>query len=419
MVRLVSDPRVWNSIRWLYMGAGVLFLANITLGIVNVFTPGALPRGQLLSHFHAGTIGWITLSIIATMLWVFTAGRQVAANVAAFITGLTVVSILAVAGYIAAFGLVFNGDGPFWLLPLFGVPSWLVILAATIFAGTQFKHQAVVTTVHLLFFGALLVASLGATMGVLQGLSYVRGSYPGPPGADGLGAHAGPMEMYLGLAFAGLAELLVGRNWEQRWTKAGMTQMVLSVVGGYLGSIALYANIGPLIPLGLLLYLVSFGIYFARIGWRTFTVNPFKPGRAAAIFWGGLAYPFNIILFVILVALFFVPGNPLPHDLGVIFAHVSFIGAGTNFILATQSVYGDRGAPVHKWQGPAHWLLNLGMLVFFAGEVMAERREGALVMAVGVLAALFIVWSRLGASWQPPGMDTVSVLSPPPPPPMR
>src|SRR5687768_5636508 len=98
MLAPILDPRVWNSVRWLYMGSGVLFLANIGLGILNVFTPGALPRGQLLAHFHAGTIGWITLSIVATSLWLFTAARTVTPAAQRFITGLTVVAVLAVAG---------------------------------------------------------------------------------------------------------------------------------------------------------------------------------------------------------------------------------------------------------------------------------------------------------------------------------
>jgi len=254
-------------------------------------------------------------------------------------------------------------------------------------------------------------------MGVLWGLSYSTGSYPGPSGTNGIGAHAAPMEMYMGLAFAGLAEILVGGNEAKRWTKPGMAQAALAVGGGFLASLALYANLGPVIPLSLLLFLVSFGIYFSRIGWRTFKVNPFQPGRSAAVFWGGLAYPIHIIAFVLLVAIYFVPGRELPHAYGVVFAHIAFIGAGTNFLLATQSAYGDRGAPPSRWQTLAHWTQNIGMLAFFAGELVAGRREGALLMAAGVLGGLFIVWSRLGASWHPPQEPAVEAQPPSMPPP--
>jgi len=76
----VRDPHVWSTVRWLYFGSGLLFLLNISLGILNVFTPGDLPRGQLLAHLHAGTIGWITLSVIATTLWVYSWARFMAST---------------------------------------------------------------------------------------------------------------------------------------------------------------------------------------------------------------------------------------------------------------------------------------------------------------------------------------------------
>lgn len=396
----ITDAKVWNSVRWLYMGSGVLFLANIGLGILNVFTPGEISRGQVLSHFHAGTIGWITLGVIATTIWLFMAGREAPSWVSRFIAGLTILALLSVAGYIAAFGLAFNQDVGYWILPIFGIPSWLVIVAATVFAGTQLKKQPVVTAVHVLLFCALLVGSFGGAMGVIQGIYYTTGSYPGPAGADGLGAHAGPMEMYLGLAFAALLEFLVGGTVSRRWTRPAMAQASLAVAGAVIGSAALYANLGQLVPLSLGLYLVSFGFYFARVGWRSLRLNPMRPGRNAAVFWAGLAYPVYVLAFVYLVAVYFVPDKPVPHAFEVIFVHTAFIGAGTNLLLATQSLFAGGPQPV-RWVATATWALNLGMLAFFAGEVTAERREGALLMAAGVLAALVVVWTRLGARWHP------------------
>lgn len=404
MIPPVKDPRVWNSVRWLYVGSGVLFLANISLGITNVFSPDTIARGQILSHFHAGTIGWITLSIIATTLWVFTGQRDVSRGYGTFVAALVGVALVAVAGYIAGFGLFFNGDVGAWILPLFGVPSWLVILSAMILTWTQLKQQPVLTTVHLLLFGSLLVASLGATMGVLRGLQFEMGKYLGPAGADQVGAHAAPMEMYLGLAFAGLVELLVRNNDAARWTKPGLWQTILGVAGGFIGSFSLYVGVPQASGIALLAFLVSFGFYFGRVGWRTFTINPFQAGRAPALFWAGLFYPIYILMFIYLVAVYFIPGraDELPHWLGIIFAHLAFIGAGTNLLLATQSAYGDAGAPPHRWLSAGFWTLNLGMFAFFASEAMADRREGALLMALGVLASLVIVWLRLGSHWTPP-----------------
>lgn len=407
MIPRVADGRVWSTIRWLYIGSGLLFLANISLGILNVFTVGEIPRGQVLSHLHSGTIGWITLSVVATTFWVYTGERVVSEAYVRFLQGVTIVGLLAVPGYVMGFGAAFNGDGPFWLLPLFGIPTGLVIVASFVFAAMQLKHQAVVTTTHLLFFGALLVASLGASMGVLWGLTYETGAYPYPSGAqvNPIGAHAGPMDMYLALAFAGLVELMLHPGDRAPWTKSGMAQMILGVFGAFVISGALYVGAAAIIPLALLSFLATFVVYVVRIGWRTFHTNPFGPGTAVSLFFGGLWFPVYIGLFVFLVAAYFVPGKAPPEALLVAFVHITFVGTATNLLLAAQSAYAGGREVLAKLQPVAGWLLNLGLVAFIAGEYMAGRREGALVMAVGVLLSLGVVWARLGRHWMPLGRE--------------
>ncbi|HEX9817105.1 MAG TPA: hypothetical protein VGB18_09010, partial [Candidatus Thermoplasmatota archaeon] len=144
------------------------------------------------------------------------------------------------------------------------------------------------------------------------------------------------------------------------------------------------------------------GIYIARIGWRTFTINPLRPGPAAAQFWGGLSFPAYVLLFVYFVAAFFIPGNAPPHALLILFVHLGFVGAATNLILATQSSFAGPGKPSANMEMAALWILNVGFLAFMAGEFMAERREGALIMALGAILSLLVVWSRLGSSWHGP-----------------
>jgi hypothetical protein len=412
MLARVSDARVWSSIRWLYIGAGLLFLANISLGILNVFTEGALPRGQLLAHLHSGTIGWITLSVIATMFWVYTGERTVSDAYANFVKTFVVLALLIVPGYVMGFGLAFSGVASFLLLPLFGIPAALLIITSLAFAITQLKKQPVVSTIHLLFLGALIIASLGATMGVLWGLTYETGAYPYPDreGVEPIGAHAGPMDMYLILAFAGMIELMLAPAQPQRWTKSGLAQMVLGIVAAFIISGALYAGLGQIIPLSLLCYLVSFGFYMARTGWRTFRINPFGPGPAAAQFWGGLSLPAYIVLFVVFVVVYFVPGVDPPHALLILFAHLGFVGMATNLILATQSSFAGTQGASPAMERAALWILNLGFLAFMAGEFLADRREGALLQALGAIMSLIVVWSRLGGSWHGPAAPSPPLI---------
>lgn len=392
----VSDPRVWRSVRTLYVGSGILFLATIALGVLNAFTDGDLPRGQVLAHFHSGTIGWVTLSVVATSLWVFTGQRAVGDRYAGTAWLLAWTGIVAVAGYVVGFYLAFNGQGPFWLLPLFGIPAWLVIVGAFLLTAVELRRQEVVTTPHLLLLGALLVASLGATMGVLVGLSHAGVVDVFPADGNGVGAHAGPMDMYLALAFAAVAEMLLVDDRTRRWSKPGMTQAVLGVTSGFVASLSLFAGIGPLVPVALLLFLVAFGFYVGRVGWRVFTRNPL---RRPALWWGGVALPVYVLLFVYLVAVYFSQDELPPHLLEVVFVHTTFVAMATNLLLAVQATFAPAVMPRLLTAGV--WTTNLGLLVFFAGEVAAGAGHGALVMGAGIVMALWAVWAALGRAKAP------------------
>lgn len=392
----LRDGDVWRAVRLLYLGSGLLFLATVGLGIANALMDD-ISRGQVLSHFHSGSIGWVTLSVIATTVWLYTGSRTVGTayrNAVWLLAGLGIVSAT---GYVAAFALAFNG-GPFWMLPLFGVPMGLVIIGALVFALLQRRHQPVMTAPHILLLGALLVASLGATMGVLIGLSHagVVHAFPSGPDVNMVGAHAGPMDMYLALAFGAIVELLVVQQ-PGRWTRPAMAQTVLGVASGVITSLGLYTGfVMPLAPIAMLLFLAAFGFYIARVGWRAIATNPMGGGRAVPTFWGGLFFPAYILFFVAMVAIYFIPGKEVPHALEVAFVHTIFIGMATNLLLAMRSTFpawgGGTGPAVSpRLLGAGAWLLNLGLLAFFAGEFMADRKEGAFVMAAGVLVAMLAV----------------------------
>ena len=393
MVTPVRDPRVWRSVKTLYLGSGILFLATVGLGVLNVFTSGDLPRGQVLAHFHSGTIGWVTLSVLATALWVFTGERAVGDRYAGAARLLAWVGPLAVAGYVAGFYLAFNDLGPFWLLPLFGIPAWLVIVSGFLWTAVELRKQPVVTTPHLLLMGALLVASLGATMGVLVGLGHAGVVDAFPAAGDPVGSHAGPMDMYLALAFGAVVELLLLGDPGRRWSRPGMTQMVLGVTSGFVASLALFAGLGALVPVALLLFLAAFGFYLGRVGWRVFARNPVP---RPALWWGGVAFPAYVLLFVYLVAAYYSQGELPPHRLEVVFAHTTFVALATNLVLAIQSTFAPTTMPRLFQAGV--WTMNGGLLLFFLGEAMAGRPDGALVMGAGIVMALWALWAGLGSA---------------------
>jgi hypothetical protein len=249
-----------------------------------------------------------------------------------------------------------------------------------------------------LLFGGLLVASLGATMGVVWGMTYANDSfdpYPDNDAVDGLGAHAGPMDMYLALALAAMLEILVlGAGEARRWSKPGLLQMLAGVVGGFAVSAGLFLGIEPLAPVALLLFLIGFGFFFVRVGWRAIAQNPYRTGTTPGVFWAGLSFPLYVAGFVFLVFKYFIPGDDPPHDLEVAFLHITFIGLATNTILSMQASF----APHPRTDGvlaAGLWTMNVGLVAFIAGEYLADEKMGALLQGAGLLLALFTVWHRL------------------------
>jgi hypothetical protein len=300
------------------------------------------------------------------------------------------VAALAFAGYAASFGIAFTYEGPYYaLLPIFGITSALVIWSAFVFALRQLRSQPVVTTVHVLLVGALFVASLGATMGVLLGLEYELGTFFVPAPIDRIGSHAGVMDSYLLLAFAGVLELLLrpGAQARRRWP--GLTQAALWVLSGVAILAGLLLGITPLAGVSALTLLVGLIFYLARIGWRSFRVNPFRPGHAAGLFWGGFWFPAYVLMFIAAIPLF-IAGTPLPAWFGVVFAHTFFIGAASNLIFTLLSARAGPASPGRaQAEAVGFWLINLGLIAFLAGEVLYDVPYGALVMGAGVLLELF------------------------------
>ncbi len=114
MVLRVANAAIWRQIKLQFLGSALLFLVNIYFGFDNALrfvegvTPGFIPRWQILTHLHAGTIGWITLSVIGLAIWVFTGERDVSESYVRRVTALSWMAILAFGGYILSFGLAFS-----------------------------------------------------------------------------------------------------------------------------------------------------------------------------------------------------------------------------------------------------------------------------------------------------------------------
>jgi len=398
----VRNTEVWNVIRIILLGSATLFLINIFFGFDNVVTTGVLPRSQSLIHLHAGSIGWITLSQLAIAFWVFTGNREVSETHARRRRMLAYLAIFFFAGYIISFGLAFSQGGDFFILmPIFGTGAMLMIWAAAIYALTQLRRQAVVTTVHILVAGGLLVAAVGATMGVLLGLELAMGEQflPIPAGEDRVGVHAGMMDTYLILVAAGIVEWFVQKDPQKRWTIAGLLQALFLTAAGLVVVVAfLTGALEQLLPIFALFLLLGLIFFLARIGWRVIAHNPLRGGMKAWGFFGTTWLVIYVGLFIFLAATLPM-GLDIPAWLFAVFVHAGFVGMMTNIILGVDAARTEDSAHVLSWgESAALRLINLGLLVFFALKITSDSRLGAIVMGIGVLLGVVTMILRLRES---------------------
>lgn len=384
----VRNDAVWGQIRGLFLAALLLFGVTIVLGFVNALTTGPLPRWQLLTHLHAGALGWITLMTIGIALWVFTGDREVSARYVRGTRLLAWLATLAFTGYVASFGLAFSqGGDALVLLPIFGGVAMVLIWAAAGYALTQLRHQPVVTSVHVLVAAGLLIASLGALMGFLLGLQDATGT-----GIGAIQAHAPPMLFYL-LAIAGaVVEWTTADGTDEEWTWAGLAQAAVLVVGAVVPPVAFLLDLERLAPLLLLMLGLFLVLFLVRMARRAFTANPFRTRVDSWIFFAALWLVVTVVLFP--AELILAPDPPawlLP-----VLAHFAFLGMMSNALVGVVIARTKAPAGLDAWtEFAAMWILNLGIVAFAATKIVSDARHGAFLMGIGALLAAGLLIYRL------------------------
>ncbi len=402
-LQAVKNASVWRSLKILFMGSLLIFLISIFLGFDNAVSSGAIPRWQLLTHLHGGSVGWITLSAIGIAIWLVTGRRDVDSAYERRVRLLTWAGVILFACYVPSFAVLFsNPSGPFAaLLPIFGTGTVLTLWAATIFIIGQLRRQPVLSTIHLLITGALLTASIGATVGMLLGLENVIGRFLPLPQGDRVGAHAAMMDTYLFLVAATVVEWAT-RKQEARWTWPGLLQGLFWTVGAILVPLGFFLNIvQQVLPVFMLLLLLGMVIFLARFGWRALARFSGGPGVTGWAFMGTLWLIVYMGLFLYMASQFAAGATfaDLPRWMPAVFSHAGFVGMMTNLLLAVVASRAQERADVWPWAEPAAlWVINGGLLLFAALKIAADIRLGAIVMGLGVLLGVATMLRRLQAA---------------------
>ena len=170
--------RYGSEIRWLFSAGLLVFVVTVSIGILNGFHFLTLPRQVLLTHVHAGTLGWITLGVFATCLWLFGEDSPAGGNGRA-IQGLSLLAAVGIPLYVLAFL-----SGNLLARAIFGFPVLVAIVGLLLWLVSQIRLVRM-TVPRLAVLAAIATLVVGSTIGVLieQASARDRRSAAGAPGA--------------------------------------------------------------------------------------------------------------------------------------------------------------------------------------------------------------------------------------------
>jgi hypothetical protein len=368
--------------RDLYLVAMAVFIVNIVIGILNGADVVEFDRNQLLTHVHAGTVGWLTLGIVASIFVLFQAADR------RLMLGLAVlVPIYVLAFYTGNFA--FRAIGGVALLI---AVVWLLVWVWQTYLAGERSLPRLGAVLGLTTFG------YGALIGVLLQVGFAAGVTLVPGNA--IGAHAGSMTFgYLVLVAMALIEWRILRT--RDLPRAGLVQYGALFLGGLILSISLLVGaeqVGG--GIYLLTQIIAVVLFVTRIWPRSLpiqwmTADPVRHYAVSSIWVVGAMVLFMYVVFVV-ISTGVDPGSPAGPG-GVLLAsdHAAYIGIITNIVLGLVSTIVLRAEVRGSWIGQLiFWGVNVGLLVFVIGLILGDvqlKRLGAPVMGITLLASLAII----------------------------
>lgn len=390
MSALRAAPSWAIAARDLILVAMAVFAVNIAIGILNGADAVEFDRNQILAHVHAGTVGWLTLTIVASTFLLYRAADR----------RLMLALAVLVPIYVLAF---YTGSLPFRAIggtALLVAVAWLLVWVWREYLAGERSLPRLTIALGITAFG------YGAIVGVLLQVAFAAGITIIP--GDGIGAHASAMTFgYLVLVAMGLIE------WRILGTRdlpmLGLVQVLSLFIGGFVISIGLMTGAAQAAGgIYLLAQLISVVLFVIRIWPRSLRVgwldgDPIRHVGVASV-WVVAA----LALFMYIVFSFITAANPddpnsLPVNVLIASDHAVYIGVITNTVLSLLSVLVLSPEARRSWIGHViFWGVNLGLLVFVIGLIVdtAEiKRIGAPVMGLTLYLALAILaWRAYSAS---------------------
>lgn len=377
------------AVRNLFRAALVIFVITVVIGILNGTDIWDPPRNALLTHVHAGTLGWITLSVTGAAIWMF-AGDRVGDGKALANFTLAAVSI-----YVIAFWAGTGIYRPIAGILAFVAFTWLLVWVVRAVPG------GTMTVPKLSVLLSLVSLFIGAVLGVLLGLQIAGVELIGGDVGDRI-AEAHPGTMVIGfviLAGLGITEWLLrsGAAKPMGQAKAGVVQVSLFflagvvIIVGILGQVEGLAETGGALQvLGLFIFLPRVAKDLAPSRWRDASI----PGLYARFAVLGLITSVALLVVLIQQLTSDVPFPELVHIL-LAYDHNNFILVMTNIILgmmAASVVVSDR---VNRWFIAG---VNLGAAGFIVGLLAQSDVLKRIFTPILGLTLLWAIWTYLRAA---------------------
>lgn len=373
-----------TGVRNLFRAALVIFVITVVIGILNGLDIWDPPRGALLTHVHAGTLGWITLAVFGGAIWML--GDENGAE------GLAAFSIFALAAYVLAFWSVDLTSPTTIQRPIGGTLAFIAMIwmAVWFFRAKRGRPWTVPQFGMAL---ALVFLVMGALLGVALGLQLADVQIVAPENTEDLvGAHPAAMVFgFVVLASLALAEWLLRGDDAPLLggDKLGGAQMISMFLAGLTAMLGVLFGIEPLLMLNVPLEIMAIGLVLWRLR------RHLGPSQ-----WSAGAGPFvrtaliSLVPVVVLTAWViqkFVSGADFPDFAHILVAldHTNFLLVVTGLILAMMIA----GSVVSRTSAAVmYYGLVVGSIGFIAGLLVQSpvlKRVFTPLLGLALLHAIF------------------------------
>lgn len=354
-----------NDVRLLFLSALGIFLVTVVIGILNGIDLVEFSRPVIVTHVHAGTLGWITLGVFGAVIWLFCSEEAAGSTFVSRIHWLSLFAICSVFLYVIAF---FTGIAE--LLPIFGSLVFLAIVAFFVLVLVQ-SRKIRLTVPHVLMLAAMVNLTIGAVIGVLWGLSLALGELILPEG--GYIGHTSAMVIgYLILVGMAVTEWrLAAPQVSASSDRLGLVQVSLLFIGGLSLVAGALFDILPLIILNVPFEIIGVLIYLRRVGRKT--GSALWSGRGSDKLFGASALFLVINVGILVYLIVSYADNFEAVPLGLVFAmdHVMFIGVMTNVLFGLVGELTRQRQRLYPFADAVlFWGMNIGLVGFALGLLL-------------------------------------------------